>query len=427
MPPWWPKIWSNCHSSGNRTRRDYLCALSYGYLLLKQEPKSREIIQQMMMRFPTSPLTELAFGDYWYQAFSQQIKGEGPAEVEKIAAEVHRAQSGHGAGPRMGDLVCLSTGSPAHHRRSHFSKMDGRATGTSTSIFCFSSGLLHTSQKLNQAAESIEKGLTFFLQGKSCLYGDLGGQEAEMYLPSAFLTSADIYLLQGSYSKALGAVKAGQAFAKNTTVKSFFVEGEIWSQLGNTARAEAAYLEAANRGSKDAEGKLKIIYGAKQGSLTGFEEYLAKAKAKQRPTTPAGAKKSAPAFRVTSLDGQQYDLAAVARKSRSAQFLVHRLRPVPRGDARLESVGDEFKGQDVVFWRWRSTPAAELQSFVKTTSFKYQFIPDASKLTEQFQVGSFPTHVVIDKAGNISARLTGGSDKRHEELRPLINQALNER
>ena len=90
----------------------------------------------------------------------------------------------------------------------------------------------------------------------------------------------------------------------------------------------------------------------------------------------------------------------------------------------LNQLVSEFKGKDVVFIAFATDPAEDLQTFLKEKSFNYRIIPAASKTAEAYEVSAYPTHVVIGKDGQIISRLTGGSDKRHDDLRPLIERAL---
>src|SRR5207237_2801199 len=91
----------------------------------------------------------------------------------------------------------------------------------------------------------------------------------------------------------------------------------------------------------------------------------------------------------------------------------------------LNQLVSEFKDKNVVFIAFANDPAEDLRSFFKENPFNYRSVPDAAKIAEAYEVASYPTHLVIRKDGQIISRLTGGSDTRHDDLRPLIERALN--
>ena len=59
------------------------------------------------------------------------------------------------------------------------------------------------------------------------------------------------------------------------------------------------------------------------------------------------------------------------------------------------------------------------------TAFHYEVIVDAGKLVEErFKITAYPTHIIIDRSGTVEATMTGDSEKRHEDIRPLITRLL---
>ena len=63
---------------------DFLYSLSYGYMLLGNEPKSRNILRKMFEKYPESSYTGWAIEHYEYRVFSKQIKGKGPKQIHKM-------------------------------------------------------------------------------------------------------------------------------------------------------------------------------------------------------------------------------------------------------------------------------------------------------------------------------------------------------
>jgi hypothetical protein len=62
---------------------------------------------------------------------------------------------------------------------------------------------------------------------------------------------------------------------------------------------------------------------------------------------------------------------------------------------------------------------------LKTTRFDYHIVPEADKIIEQFNTATFPTHIVIDRNGQIEALMVGASERRPEEVRRVILRMLN--
>lgn len=81
----------------------------------------------------------------------------------------------------------------------------------------------------------------------------------------------------------------------------------------------------------------------------------------------------------------------------------------------LNKIVDEYNGKDVVFLGLAANNKTDLQKFLKKNPFKYQIVPDAG----QFMLASygelkdgtynlgFPTHVVIDREGQITLKMQG--------------------
>ena len=90
----------------------------------------------------------------------------------------------------------------------------------------------------------------------------------------------------------------------------------------------------------------------------------------------------------------------------------------------LNTLTDEFKDEDVVFIAFALDNAEALREFLKEKEFTYQIVPDSSKIASLYGVKVYPTHVLINKKGELEFMLTGGSEDRHEQLRPLIKKLL---
>ncbi len=170
-------------------------------------------------------------------------------------------------------------------------------------------------------------------------------------------------------------------------------------------------------GSDEAEAELKEVYQKRKGTLDGFTAYL-----RGKRDVFAG-KEAAPAFNATSLDGQKLDLAALKGKVVVLNFWHIACLPCQAEMPGLNSLVSEFKDREVVFIALATDHEKELREFLKTKAFNYQIIPNAETICQKYNINLWPTHVILNRDGNLAQRITGGMN-RHEELRRLIHRTL---
>jgi thiol-disulfide isomerase/thioredoxin len=410
--------------SGKVESAELLYALSYGYLLLGQESKSREALKTLLAKYPSSPFLGNALSDYLYQTFAQQIKGAGAAEIDKLIREFIEKYPHTDVARRQVQGFVKKSDFPLPVIESICQKWMEEEPNNPEVSMNLATAYKTQGQKLDVAASLIEKSISLLLQGYDRLYISVSGGIGERLLPIAYLVATEIALRQQNYAKALAAIKAVQALEKETEPQPYLLEGEIWERVGKRQKSESAYLEAARLGSQDAEKALQAIYKTTNGNLDGFAEYLEKAKLKS--STLAASGKEAKFFKATSLNGKPYELSALRGKVVVINFWFIGCAPCRVEMPGLNQLVTEFKDKDVVFLALALDSAEELKKFLKTTKFQYTVIPDANAISEDYEVNSFPTHIVIGRKGQLVGRLMGGSDKRHEQLRPLITRALNE-
>jgi peroxiredoxin len=398
---------------------DLLYALSYGYMLLKQEAKSRELIRALNSLYPSSPFMANAINLY----SSLASAGEGWEEVSKIRLDLIQQYPDTGMARRWIPTLTSTKEFPLEGIEKICRRWIAEEVDNPRPYLTLARAYLQRQQKIEQAAALAEEAINLLLQDRLKLYDDIAGTQTAGLLPAAYLTSAEIALQSHNYAKALSAVKAAQTLEKETRPKSYLLEGEVWRLLGtNPGGAEAAYLEAWRRGGKEAEEPLKAIYQKQNGSLTGFDQYLADKKAEEGTTGTD--KKLAPTFDVKSLTGESLNLAALRGKVVVLNFWYTSCGPCRAEMPGLNQLVSEFQDKGVVFIAFALDRTAELRAFTKEVRFKYQVIPDSEKISQLYQVTSYPTHVIIGKDGQLLIVQSGGNSKRHEELRPFIERAL---
>ncbi len=89
----------------------------------------------------------------------------------------------------------------------------------------------------------------------------------------------------------------------------------------------------------------------------------------------------------------------------------------------LNKLVAEFKDKNVVFLALALDDEKALRSFLKEKEFKYQVVPNASDIIMgKYEVGIFPTHIILDAEGNIASELIG--NKQLDNLRAALRRAV---
>jgi peroxiredoxin len=91
----------------------------------------------------------------------------------------------------------------------------------------------------------------------------------------------------------------------------------------------------------------------------------------------------------------------------------------------LNEIVRDFRNSDVVFLAPTPDNAESLREFLKAQPFQYHVIPGAERILEQFNVVHFPTHIVIDRNGQVECQLVGADERRPDEVRRALLRLLN--
>ncbi|TET46471.1 TlpA family protein disulfide reductase [candidate division TA06 bacterium] len=397
----------------------YLYSLSYGYLLLKQEAKSRETLAKMLKGYPSSRLTAHALGDYQYQAFAQNIGGEGPEVVKGWIWETIQRYSNTKFARDKSSSLCWQKDFPLKTMEAICREWIEDEPENPRPYYNLAQAYKVHGEKVEEASSLIEKAVELTHKGKLRLYEDISGSGTEFLLPSGYLVMAELCLMQRNYTGALSAVKAAQALEKETRPESYLVEAQIWRGLSKPSRTESAHVEAWRRGSQEAKDSLEVLYKRKHGSMEGFDEYI-------RTGSTAGQeeKPSAPSFQVTSLDGKRFDLESLRGKVVVLNFWYLGCAPCRMEIPSLNKLVKAFREKAVVFIAIGLDDDEAMRQFLKETEFAYDVVSKGGRVVSHFGVRGFPTHIIIDQDGLIDTRLTGGSKEIDKNLAPLIERLL---
>lgn len=403
---------------------ELLYALSFGYLLTGRETESREAIRRLAANFAASPFAGLAIRDYENQIANFAAGNDGRNEIVRLKQKIISANPASDFARAISMTLASDQRWPMELSEKVAETWMVAEPENPQPYFNLALTCLNHYQKYDKAVLMIERAIEMLLAGGLRLHGDINGRQTETMLPEAYLMSADLAFRQQRFGEAFAAVDSAKAFGRENDFGPFLLEAKILQAVGKNTYAETAFIESWRRGSQEAEERLKEIYKGRRGSLDGFDEYLLGATKGKNASN--GWKQAAPSIRLTSLDGQRFDLNAMGGKIVVINLWFIGCSPCRKEIPRLNELVREFSDKPVVFLAPSFDSAETLRSFLKNTAFAYHIVPDAETIINgPFNASSFPTHIVIDQNGLIEATLIGASERRPEEVRRLILRLLN--
>lgn len=139
-------------------------------------------------------------------------------------------------------------------------------------------------------------------------------------------------------------------------------------------------------------------------------------------TLPKGS--PAPQFSVESISGTALDLAQLKGKVVVLNFWFIACPPCRVEMPKLNSLVEQFEGKGVVFIGFSPDSPDELREFLADHTFKYEVIPDSTPIAMEFKVTGAPTHIIIDREGNVSYVLHGAVEDVQADLSSRIEALL---
>lgn len=402
---------------------DLLYTLSYGHLVLGNETEGRQILRQMIDKDPNSNYTGFAISNYEYQALSQKIKGEDPQEVAKLKLELFKRAPITSFARQNCIYFAAQKEVPLAAIQAVCEPWIAEEPDNPLPYYALAQVHSRGSLDLGKAAAAIEQAISHTLHGKLRFYKDVSGFMTDMFLPRFYKLCAEIQLLKGNFARALADINAAQKLLKETKADYFLVEAEVWQSIGHMQKAEKALLTSHNLGAKEALGSLQEIYQQRHASLDGFEAYLTEKQTKAAPADSQD-KLPAPTFQVETLAGNKLELAKLKGKVVVLNFWFIGCAPCRVEMPGLNTLVQEYQDKDVVFIAFALDKAPALKEFLQQKSFKYQVVAQGGEIAAAYGATVYPTHVIINRKGKIEYFLTGGSETRHEQLRPLIDNLL---
>lgn len=130
-------------------------------------------------------------------------------------------------------------------------------------------------------------------------------------------------------------------------------------------------------------------------------------------------------FSKISMDGKLISLETLKDNVVVLNFWFTSCAPCKAEIPQLNELKKEFQRQDVRFVAISFDPESVVKDFMQTRPFDFEMITDARKITDDFKVRAYPSTLILDKNGNIVHRIIGGSPNIKKELKPLIEEVLN--
>ncbi len=113
-------------------------------------------------------------------------------------------------------------------------------------------------------------------------------------------------------------------------------------------------------------------------------------------------------FAAGDIEGNQIDLKSLEGKIGLLNFWFINCAPCRIEMPDLNDLVDSFKtNKEVVFISIALDDKKSLENFLKTSSFKYRIIHDGGNIAAQYGVGSYPTHVILNKEGEVFFQTSG--------------------
>lgn len=134
----------------------------------------------------------------------------------------------------------------------------------------------------------------------------------------------------------------------------------------------------------------------------------------------------APNFIAKDLLGKMVDLNDLKGKVILLNFWFINCPPCRMEMPDLNELKNEYKDQDVEFIGITFDQPNQINQFLKKTPFEFQIIPNAQPIIDDYQIGGFPTSIVIGRDGKVVDSKMGGSFNIKDELKVFIEKALKQ-
>lgn len=389
----------------------YYFALSAGHAILGQFDKAKVKLEELMERFPQSPLVQDAFSWYQYQSFSQSVRDTLISDLARQFIVKHPTSSLAKNNSYLlvkEDVVLDTIG--LRKIAAHWVKAD-----PSNAVMYYYLALV--------TADRAEK-TTYLQQATTTLIDPVIGMKNyyswDVNLPYELSKIAKAYASINANQAAMNVFNIIEDNTDERDIAFYLQKAKLLEALDQAKAAMTTFLLAADAGSEEGKNEAQRIYH----DLVGDDDFENYAHTLLKQLFYAEKVREAPSFSVTALDGETYDSESLKGKVIVLNFWFIGCAPCRIEIPGLNEMIKEYAEKEVVFIAFALDDAQSLEAFLSEFPFDYSIIPGAHEASSMYSVQAYPTHVIIDKLGNLRSTLTGGSADRHEQLKPLIDRLL---
>jgi thiol-disulfide isomerase/thioredoxin len=414
-----------------------LNSLSYGYLLMNDEPKGREILLEMLNRDPGNPLNVVAVSAYYNLAEFNHFPSD---KVKQVDDAVERAVSIRPASQAARWLMAkqkLKCSIAVLQKVGDLWIKD--EPGNPLSYYALVLRLNDENVDLKKAEFLIEKLIDLTLRGHLRFYIDMTGLHYEYFLGEFYRIEAEISYKLDNLKQALSSIKTSQAFKHNDSdPKSSILEGDIWRKLGVYTLACQAYKTAWKLGVNAAKDKMREIY-YKQNEENDFDSWFNEL-INDNKLDPAKTKKIAessidletknkkercPEFKAKDLNGRLVSSLDWNGKVVVLNFWFTKCSPCKVEIPELNRLVNKY-GNKVSFISIALDDNSALHDYLNKNKFLYQTVADqGGNISREFGIKIYPSHIVIDPEGYIYYRHIGGGSSIFSDLSGVIDRLLH--
>ncbi len=386
-----------------------LYATTVGYLLLNDFENAFKNYDLLLSSYPGSNLIEKAHSSYSYYLFS--ASKEDP-KFEERSQQFLFENPTSAIGKRL--VWALDDSEKSREQLYNSTKywMENEPDEV-THYYMHAKSLDNAIEKKRYLGLALNKLLDYDLSVTHYYSWRLG-------IPRHLVRIIEGYVDAKGYGEALGLIEMYESNSSKKNVKIFNLKGKSFQALHNYDDAFEAFLIAESMGDESA-GESAIEVFEKLALDTAYEDFKEETLRRMFYEEEV---ELAPDFSVTDMDGNEYQLSELKGKVVVLNFWFIGCAPCIVEMPGLNELVAHYEGKDVVFIAFALDSQESLDTFLERKSFAYQVIPSARDQAELYGVSAYPTHVIIDKKGNIRSLLTGGSKERHKDLIPQIDNAL---
>lgn len=134
--------------------------------------------------------------------------------------------------------------------------------------------------------------------------------------------------------------------------------------------------------------------------------------------------KDAIPFTASDINGNEYTLSYLKGKIIVMNFWFIECKPCLIEIPELNELVEKYRNENVVFLGFANNDKSKLVSFLTNKKFLYNIIPNSTKVIRDYNVFSYPTHIIVDQEGKISFSTSGLGPTTIHDIENNIQQLL---